>query len=69
MREDGLADDEGCVMDALCDAVEAWDALERQHPNEDAEFYAAIHRLQDMLAVRVCRRDYPKGWVTYAGDN
>ena len=65
MRDDGLTDEEGEVMDALCDAVEAYAELEVQHPNEPDEFIAAIHRLQDQLAARVCRRLYPNGWPTY----
>ena len=68
MRDDGLNDEEGDVMDALIDAVSAWDALPRQHPDEDAEFYSALHRLQDLLATRVCRRDYPEGWLTHTPD-
>jgi hypothetical protein len=65
LRDDGLTDDEGAVMDALCEAVDAFEALEREHPQEEDEFYAAIHRLQDLLGVRVLRRLYPKGWVTF----
>lgn len=64
-REDGLSDDEGVVMDALCDAVEAYGKLPIDHPSEPEEFIAAIHRLQDLLAVRVCRRDYPGAWLSY----
>jgi hypothetical protein len=52
-------------MDALTDAVEAYSELEQQHPDEPADFIAAIHRLQDLLAVRLARRLYPDGWVTY----
>lgn len=52
-------------MDGLCDAVDAFVLLESQHPDEEKDFYDAIHRLQDLLAVRVCRRIYPKGWVTF----
>ena len=52
-------------MDALCDAVDAYSELEVQHPNEAEEFIAAIHRLQDLMAVRVCRRLYPKGWINH----
>lgn len=65
MRGDGLTEPEGEVMDFLFDAVEAYGQLEIQHPDEPREFVAAIHRLQDLLAVRVCRRLYPEGWVTY----
>lgn len=53
-------------MDALCEAVDAWEALERQHPQEDDEFYAAVHRIQDLMGVRVLRRDYPLGWATFS---
>jgi hypothetical protein len=52
-------------MDALTDAVEAYGELEQQHEDEPQEFIMAIHRLQDLLAVRLCRRLYPEGWVTY----
>jgi len=64
-RDDGLSEAEGEVMDALCDAVSAFAELEQQHPDELREFMDAIHRLQDLLAVRVCRRLYPRGWLTY----
>ena len=64
MREDGLSEEEGEVMDALIEAVMAFDALELQHPDEQRDFYDAIHRAQDLLAVRVCRRNFPEGWVT-----
>ena len=66
MRDDGLTEEEGEVMDALKDAVEAFDQLDKQHPDEEFDFYAAIHRLQDLLAVRVLRRQFPKGWVTFS---
>lgn len=65
-RDDGLTEDEGEVMDALCEAVACWDQLEEQHPSETAEFYGVIHRAQDLLAVRIARRLYPEGWVNYA---
>jgi hypothetical protein len=68
VRDDGLTDDEGLVMDALIDAVEAFDALPSQHPQETTEFYSALHRLQDLLACRICRRDYPEAWVNWDQD-
>jgi hypothetical protein len=52
-------------MDALSEAVQIYGALEQQHPDEHAEFVDAIHRAQDLLAVRIARRTYPKGWPTY----
>lgn len=67
VREDGLTRAEGKVMDALVDAVAAWGELPRQHPQESDEFVDAIHRLQDLLAVRIARRLFPDGWPTYPG--
>jgi hypothetical protein len=61
-REDGLTDAEGKVMDALCDAVNAFGKLDRQHPDEARDFCDGIHRCQDTLALRIARRAFPKGW-------
>jgi hypothetical protein len=66
VRDDGLTDHEGAVMDFLSGAVDVYEDLEEQHPQERDEFYAAIHRLQDLLACRAMRRLYPKGWVNDA---
>lgn len=62
-RADGLTDAEGEVLDALSDAVEAFAELPVQHPSDEQEFLAGIHRLQDLIAVRIARRLYPEGWV------
>jgi hypothetical protein len=61
-RRDGLTDDEGVVMDALCDAANAYGRLLRQHPDEPRDFRDAIHRCQDLLALRIARRHHPDGW-------
>jgi hypothetical protein len=62
---DGLTKAEGRVMDALCDAANAFGDLPHQHPSEDADFVNAIHRCQDLLAIRVARRQFPQGWPMY----
>ncbi len=61
-RDDGLTDEEGVVMDHLLDAVNAFTKLRRQHPDEGRDFCDGIHRCQDALALRVCRRAFPIGW-------
>lgn len=61
-REDGLTEDEGRVMDALILAVQGFAKLDRQHPDEVRDFGDGIHRCQDQLALRVCRRAFPRGW-------
>ena len=62
MRDDGLTNEEGDVMDYLVGAYTAYDGLEVEHPSDPGEFVQAIHRAQDLLAVRVVRRAYPDGW-------
>lgn len=61
-RPDGLTNAEGQAMDALCDAVNAYGQLPREHPSEVDDFCDAIHRCQDLLALRIARRHYPNGW-------
>lgn len=65
-RPDGFTEDEGVVADHLCAAVNAFAKLPRQHPDEARDFCDAIRRLQDLMVVRIVRRDYPLGWPTYA---
>ena len=65
-RDDGLTEAEGEVMDALVDAVMAYEELPEQHPNERDEFFLHIHGCQDQLATRAMRRLYPDAWVTHA---
>lgn len=64
MVEDGMNDEERDVMDALGKAVAGFAALPRQHPDEMRDFVDGIHKCQDQLAVRVCRRYFPEGWPT-----
>lgn len=65
MRDDGLTEAEGAVMDALVDAADFYAELPVEHPSEPNEFVTAIHRAQDLLATRVARRDYPAGWARF----
>jgi len=60
----GLTSVEQDCMDGLVTAFNAFKNLEVQHPTDLQEFVIGIHHLQDMLAVRVCRREYPVGWPT-----
>lgn len=49
-------------MDGIVIALKAWIKMERQHPDEMRDFFDSIHRIQDLLAVRVGRRNFPIGW-------
>ncbi len=63
--DSGLLPLEGEVMRHLHLAWNAFCILPSQHPDEKRDFCDAIHRLQDLLAVRVCRRLFPDGWPSY----
>lgn len=59
----GLNKEEQVVMDHL---VDAWNNFIKLNPLCDDEkrvFGDGIHKLQRLLAVRIVRRDYPKGWT------
>ncbi len=61
-RADGLTGAEGEVMDHALGVVRAYAALPVQHPDDMRDIADAVHRVQDLLAVRIARRHYPAGW-------
>lgn len=65
VRKDGLTQEEGKVMDALVEAVDAFNKLEATHPCDKEEFGSGIHQCQKTLTMRILRRDYPEGYPTY----
>ena len=65
IRVDGLTENEGYVMDALVEAFECYSDLAVEHPDEPNEFRMAVHRAQDLLAVRIVRRSHPEGWARF----
>ncbi|MCH7890996.1 MAG: hypothetical protein IH921_05780 [Gemmatimonadetes bacterium] len=58
----GLEEKEQEVMDHLVEAMAGYAKLPRQHPTEMDEFIISLHRLQELLAIRIVRRQYPEGW-------
>lgn len=62
--ETGFTKDEQIISNLLVDVRNAFVKLEVQHPSDRSEFDQAIHVLQGILAIRILRRDYPKGWAT-----
>lgn len=58
-------DAEKKTLEALAEAWHRFLQLDRQHPDEADEFRAAIHRAQDLIAVRVARRADPATWPTH----
>lgn len=63
-RPDGLTPDEGKVMDSALAVVNGYAALPVEHPNDMRDICDAVHRVQDLLAVRIARRAFPGGWPT-----
>ena len=61
----GLTKKEQLVMDKLMECYKAFIELDEEHPDEMRDFADGVHRIQDVLAVRIVRRVYPKGWPTY----
>lgn len=61
----GLTKDEQLVSDKLMECMGAFMELEFQHPEDNREFCYAVHLIQGLLTMRVARRQYPDGWVTY----
>ena len=61
----GLTLIEQNCLDSLVIAFNEFCALERQHPDELRDFTDGIHKLQNLLTVRIARREYPEGWPTY----
>jgi hypothetical protein len=59
---DGLTRDEAQVSDSLVAAFEAYADLPVQHEDEPGEFRYHVHMLQGLLAMRIARREYPRGW-------
>lgn len=64
-RNDGLTEQEGKVMDSLVNAWNEFTKLERTHPDECNYFADGINKCQNILAMRILRRDYPEGYPTY----
>jgi len=61
----GFTEAEARCHDSLMVSCQEFIDLPRQHPDEMRDFVDAVHRIQDLLAVRIVRREYPGGWTTY----
>ena len=61
----GLTPQEKIVMDKICDGYNEFLKLETQHPSEQPDFADAIHAVQNILAMRIVRRNYPEYWLIH----
>lgn len=64
----GLLPDEELVADLAVKLWAAWLKLPIEHPDERPAVGAAVHMVQDRLAMRVCRRAFPQGWPRHDGN-
>ena len=67
-RPDGLTEQEGAVMDAALAVVNGYAALPVEHPGDMRDICDAVHKIQDLLAVRIARRAFPAGWPVKGGE-
>ena len=61
--EYGLTENEAYVFALLLEAQKIYDKLPGPRAN-DEEFYTGVQAAQNVLAIRVVRRDHPDGWLT-----
>jgi len=59
----GLTEQELKVMDKILEGYNEFLKLERQHSSELDDIVNAVHSIQNILAMRVIRRNYPKYWL------
>ena len=60
-QNDGLTVQEKKVMRALITATNEFKKLKKQHPCDENEFVNGIHKCQQIIGLRILRRNY-KGW-------
>jgi len=63
----GFTVDEKKCHNSLMECLKIFRQLPVQHPSEMKDFVGAVHRIQDLLAMRIVRRLYPKGWTNNSG--
>ena len=64
----GLTDDEQHCLSLLNEAYGQFLQLPKQHSSDLEEFVLSLHRLQDLVAVRIARRKYPQFWTITNGN-
>lgn len=57
--KNGITQDEYSILMRIVDVHNDYSKLEQTHPSDLPEWVNAIHRLQELIAMRVVRRDYP----------
>ncbi len=63
-KKEGFTPEEEFIMGAIGEAWDKFNALPKTHPDEQRPYLNHIHGLQQLLAMRILRRDYPKMFFT-----
>ncbi len=64
MENQFITEKEKIVLQHLVDAHNEYIKLEQQHPNDIYDWVNSLHRLQDLIAIRVARKAEPTVFVT-----
>jgi hypothetical protein len=57
----GFTSEEQIIMDLIIEAHNLYSKLEKQHPSDLQEWSNSLHQLQQLLGMRILRRDiFPK---------
>lgn len=62
--KNGFTNDEELIMQKLVDAHNIYAAMEQQHPSDMNEWVTAIHTLQQLIGMRILRREHPEIFAT-----
>ena len=66
LSDGGFTEEEATCMYHVVEAWVSFHSLPIQHSTDRTEFVQAIHTLQQILGMRVLRRDYPGFWISDA---
>ena len=62
MSKSGMTHDEQRCMNHLIEAINIFNRLPNKHPDEQEEFRHAMHRIQDLIAYRIVKRNFSEYW-------
>lgn len=65
MENSPFTEQERHIMEHLTNAWKGFSTLEPHHPDDEPDFRRAIHEAQQILSMRILRRDYPGSFPIY----
>jgi hypothetical protein len=61
----GFTEREYSILMKILQIHNDYAGLDVMHPSDRSDWADAVHRLQDIIALRATRRDYPTIFITY----